>query len=326
MWFYFSLSKPFVSTMNKQLELFEEEKKDQINKIDDLVQRTGRYRKSSEFKELLDFCAKFRSLSAYNSMLVQMQRPGARYVLSAAAWDKKFKVQIKINARPVIVLIPFGPVDYLFDIDDTTIVDQYSFLEDVESPFKTKGKISYEVFKTLLNNLKFIGIHFETVVFGSQQNAEIRYSQSLPIVSYKIKKKVGSTSKVINLPQYYQISVNSRNSDTDNFAAITHELGHFFCNHMRPPETNWWNVRMLDYNIEEFEAETVSWLLCERLGVDNPSEKYLSGYLNNEESIPDVSVEMILKAVNQIEMMLEPISLRTSLLAKKDKWVKEQLN
>ena len=308
-------------TNDYQLDLFETEKRD---KIDELLYLTGRYRNSNEFYELMEFCAKFRTLSPYNAMLVQMQRPGARYVLSASAWDKKYNTKIKLNARPLIILVPFGPVDYVFDIDETDITNKKSFLESLTDPFKTKGSIEDKIYKNLVDNLKFLGIRLESVQFGSQQNAEIRFCKEVKTIEYEfsVNKKF---YKNIKLPQYYQISVSNKNNTTDNFASIIHELGHFFCEHLITPNNKWWNPRNLSHSIKEFEAEAIAWLICERVGIINPSEKYLAGYIKQNAEIPNISIDLILKAVNQIEMLFVPISISKSFLSKNDEYVKNQL-
>ena len=65
----------------------------------------------------------------------------------------------------------------------------------------------------------------------------------------------------------------------------------------------------------EFEAESVSWLLCQRLGIVGPSVRYLNGYLENEDTIPEISVDAVLKAVSRIERLLwQDINPRKELL------------
>ncbi|MBK7442542.1 MAG: hypothetical protein IPI65_13570 [Bacteroidetes bacterium] len=39
-------------------------------------------------------------------------------VLSAEKW-KKYRRTIKKNARPLLILMPFGPVEFVYDITDT---------------------------------------------------------------------------------------------------------------------------------------------------------------------------------------------------------------
>ncbi len=62
---------------------------------------------------------------------------------------------------------------------------------------------------------------------------------------------------------------------------------------------------MLPRDVKEFEAESVCWLVCERMGIKNPSAEYLNGYLGNSEEIPDISIETVLKAVNMVETMIK---------------------
>ena len=54
----------------------------------------------------------------------------------------------------------------------------------------------------------------------------------------------------------------------------------------------------------EFEAESITWLLCERFGIDNPSAEYLKGYLNKNNEIPSISIDTVLKSVGKIEGMM----------------------
>ena len=105
---------------NKQPDLFDEEKRDKdISSIDRLFRDVKRYRKCSEFKKKLEFYASFPYLGVYNAALVEQQRPGARFVLTSKKWLEKYNRKIKPNARPVIILMPFYPVEFLFDITDT---------------------------------------------------------------------------------------------------------------------------------------------------------------------------------------------------------------
>lgn len=84
-----------------------------------------------------------------------------------------------------------------------------------------------------------------------------------------------------------------------------------------------------DHASKEFEAETVSWLICERLGIGNPSERYLSGYLDEHGNIPqDISIHHILLAVNEIEKILKDSpskALKDGLLWKYRKGFKDTL-
>ena len=55
----------------------------------------------------------------------------------------------------------------------------------------------------------------------------------------------------------------------------------------------------------EFEAESVCYLVCRRLGIDNPSEEYLAEYLekNKDKDVPQISLECVMAASGLIERM-----------------------
>lgn len=64
----------------------------------------------------------------------------------------------------------------------------------------------------------------------------------------------------------------------------------------------------------------MSWIVCERLGIHNPSEGYLTGYVDTTDTesyiSEQASVERIMAAANEIERMLKVQNYRTGLLYK----------
>jgi hypothetical protein len=94
-------------------------KKRSIPELDKLFYEIGTYKKTSEFKELLEFVKKFPNIAPYNAMLLHIQKPGSTYVASAAEWNNRFERYIKPEARPLVLLRPFGPVAFVFDLSDT---------------------------------------------------------------------------------------------------------------------------------------------------------------------------------------------------------------
>ena len=106
------------------------------------------------------------------------------------------------------------------------------------------------------------------------------------------------------------------------FHTICHELGHLFCYHQFYTESK---RRKLTIKEREFEAETVAWLVCKRHGIYNPSEEYLASYAPQGE-IPICSTDLIMKAVAEIERMMEsPFKIKESLWYKEDKGLKEKI-
>ncbi len=85
---------------------------------------------------------------------------------------------------------------------------------------------------------------------------------------------------------------------------MVHELAHLYCGHLGTPDARWWpDRRGLTDTQREFEAESVTYLVCGRLGIDNPSAEYLAGYMEQHPAVPAISIECVMKAAGLIEQM-----------------------
>ena len=91
--------------------------------VNDLFYRVLEYRNSAKFRKLLNFCVHFRRLSPFNAMLLAVQRPGCQFALTANRWSRDYGRVPKTDARPLIIIRPFGSVEYLFDVADTEPLD-----------------------------------------------------------------------------------------------------------------------------------------------------------------------------------------------------------
>jgi len=115
----------------------------------------------------------------------------------------------------------------------------------------------------------------------------------------------------------YELFLNSQHSAEAMYATLVHELGHLYCGHLGTPNVKWWpDRRGLSHELRELEAESVCYLLCSRLGIDNPSAEYLSGYIKNHLETPAISIECVMKSGTLIEQMgrgrLKPRSTRNT--------------
>ena len=88
------------------------------------------------------------------------------------------------------------------------------------------------------------------------------------------------------------------------YATLVHELAHLYCGHVGTPNLNWWpNRTSLNRTFCEFEAESVSYLVCQRRGIDNPSKEYLAGYVRGNVPMPEISLDCVMAASGLIEKM-----------------------
>lgn len=121
-------------------------------------------------------------------------------------------------------------------------------------------------------------------------------------ISYKVHLISASENKepaIVN--SRFIKGVNRNQERIVQFHTIFHELGYLFCYHQFYTE---FKRQKLTIKEREFEAETVAWLVCKRNRIYNPSEEYLASYAPLGE-IPICSTDLIMKAVAEIERMME---------------------
>jgi len=287
--------------------------------IDELFNLAKKYHSSSSYWELMRFIANFRYYSPYNAMLVHIQMPGARYVAPPHRWEREYGRKIKPNARPLVILQPMGPVMFVFDVSDTEEgLNPKALPPEVEKPFEVRsGKVGSELERTI-ENAKRDGVQILSRREASQSAGSIikKNAQSRPEPLFFQTGKDGQGKPVYtSIPTRYTLLINENHSREARYATIVHELAHLYCGHLGTPNNKWWpDRRGLPLDIREFEAESVAYLICTRLGIDNPSEEYLSNYVGKKQEIPNISLECIMKAGGLIEDMG-----RKSLKPRKDK-------
>ncbi len=103
----------------------------------------------------------------------------------------------------------------------------------------------------------------------------------------------------------YELLVNSNGQRSEaQYATIAHELAHLYCGHLGGPDIKLWpNRQNLAHITKEFEAESVSFLVCQRFGIQTTSPEYLSNFVRNHTEIPQMSMESVMKAAGLIETM-----------------------
>ncbi|HSW57886.1 MAG TPA: hypothetical protein VLH15_05755 [Dehalococcoidales bacterium] len=267
-----------------------------VPELDKLFYYIGTYRRSDEYKKLIELIRKFPRVAPYNVMLIHIQKPGSQYVASVNEWKSRFHRTIKPGARPLVILRPFGPVAFLFEYLDT---DGPTLPEELINPFKVEGNISKDKFMRLVNNLKCDGISYNEVDLGVTSAGFAQTTQNGRDQTITMGKKI------FQVKTLFDLVVNRENPVEIKFTSVIHELAHIYCGHLGSPHPKWWEDRhKLDQNTGEFEAESICWLICERLGIKNPSAQYLNGYLDENGEIPPISIETVLKATGSIESMI----------------------
>ncbi|MBE0448573.1 MAG: hypothetical protein IBX64_10835 [Actinobacteria bacterium] len=275
--------------------------------LDELFTLTYQYKSSKSFHELLQFVARFRFYSPFNAMLVHVQMPGARFVAPPYRWLRDYERRIKPGARPLVILQPMGPVMFVFDVSDTEPIKGARPLPpEVDRPFEViKGRIGGRL-KLVTDNAKRDGVRVTESPAGSQSAGSIQQVPSAVRESQLFQDGVDKYRNpvFINIPIRYDLIINSKLTSEAQYVTMVHELAYLYCGHLGTPNDRWWpDRRGLNHAVCEFEAESVAYLVCTRLNIDNPSAQYLSGYVGKHEQVPPISLECVMKAAGLIETM-----------------------
>jgi hypothetical protein len=253
--------------------------------LNDLFRATISYRTSKAYFDLLDYIVRFRRYSPYNCLLVRLQRPTVGYVATPSDWMTEFERKVKPDARPLMMLRPFGPVMFVFDIEDT---EGKSAPADLMRPFDAQGQISPSAWNFTVTNAGHDGIS----VMGREAS----------LTRAGRAKRIGPVDK--SAPPTFEVFYNSKLTPAESYVTLTHELAHIYCGHLG--ECFKWRVpdrRSVTKDAQEFEAESVAYIVCARQGIVTTAPKYLADYLGRNHEVPQVDIHRVLVVASRIEEM-----------------------
>lgn len=125
--------------------------------LDELFLKVGLYRHSEDLRELFLFIRKFPRLAPYNAFLIHIQKPGCQFVAEEDVWLNKYNRRVIPGSRPLVILWPFAPVHFVFDLEDT---EGEPLPDEVLHPFRTFGRLDQKIFHRLTGNLRCYGIEY----------------------------------------------------------------------------------------------------------------------------------------------------------------------
>jgi hypothetical protein len=283
-----------------------------VERINDLWRRSTAYASTPEYLDTMRFVARFKSQGPYNAYLLQRQNPQVSYAATASVWQKKYGATVKPDARPLVILVPFGPVDFVYDISDV-IGDLPKSICD---PFPATGILNDAVWLNTLSNAEQnnIGIEFYRGPPHSAGSVS-RFKQPIVVDSVVNTSLQGdlfgqSDQAPEQVTAYYLLSLNAAHERRVQYMTLLHELAHVFCGHLgrvthpqqrRDP----WQCRdRLDKAVAELEAESAAYLAGRRMGINSKSEHYLVKYVEpvfQTDLLKQFSFEAVLTSANRLE-------------------------
>jgi len=281
-----------MNTPSQESSLIANPESDKINALDELFLQTLTYRSSKAYYEVMQFIARFPKYAPYNCLLLHMQNPNVTYVATINQWWAEFERRVKVHSRPLVILVPFGPVSFVYDLVDT---EGKHLPRQLEEPFEIFGDhVSRGVWERTISNcldrdrIEIVSKEFSRFKAGDAGNLHVdRGDQAAP------KPKC-------------VVRLNNFHTQDQKYCTLAHELAHIYCGHCGGDVDGWWPDRSNIGGTEaEFEAESVAFLVCRRRRLHTTSAEYLACYLSEHQTIPNISFEMVLKVSGYIESLGE---------------------
>jgi len=282
--------------MYKQASFIEFVEEDQNNRntLDELFARANAYRQSQTYFELLQFISRFSQYSPYNCFLLHLQNPKITFVATPNQWKRKFNRIVKERAHPLIILAPMGPVLLVYDLADT---EGDPIPDALRNPFAARGEISKKVWgntfeNTLKDKIAIVNEEMSSLTGG----CAIRYETP--------RRYQGSGGK--ELETEFAIKLNLDLPQNSRYGTLVHELGHIYSGHLGKRKDDWWPDRhSIDDSVVELEAESISYLVCSRLGIKTRSHEYLALKAKENIKLPPISIDNVLRVTGWITKMGE---------------------
>lgn len=271
-----------------------EHQQQELSALDEMFQSSSLYRHSDEWLQLLEFISRFRTYAPFNGMLLHIQRPDATYVATASDWRSVFGRTPKREARPLLILQPFGPVMFLYELADTEGNDVPA---ELLHPFQTTGFLSRQVLEITKHNAALHAIAVREIKTGLNDAGR----------AMRLNAATRDHYAALKLPAnaIYLILLNDQHSVEEEYSSLAHELAHIFCGHLGADDLAWWEPHTgLSLQVREIEAESVSFLVCRRQNLLTTSEKYLASYRKSaSDLLPAFSPNALFQSTDYIEKM-----------------------
>ena len=105
-----------------------------------------------------------------------------------------------------------------------------------------------------------------------------------------------------------RIAIHEALTDQSKFSVLVHEMAQIFLGHLVNDPDDWWPCRInLSRNTVEIEAESVSYIVCNRLGIKTSAPSYLAGHLKNNVIPKTISIDLIFKVSGKLEKIVKNI-------------------
>jgi hypothetical protein len=270
--------------------------------IDTFLAKALKLRDARSIARYFRFMRKVPDRAPFNNALVFIQNPSCGYYATAREWETRFHRTVKKGARPMVILCPFGPVDFVFDYRDTEGDD---FTDDHVLFWWRQhgGTLDKEMIGRTRANLRAIGIE---ILEGDPRTYFEKHSFRTGGVARR-DRVTGDVS--IALHPRYDVP------DAESYGVLCHEIAHILLGHLGEivlrrkiraktiEKKITRNRGMLPTHVREIESELVAWIVMGSLGIEKNSASYVATWLTGQDDIARIGMSDVLRVAGKIQDM-----------------------
>ncbi len=264
--------------------------------------------KNDMLEDLYDYAAymwQMSGLSLYNSAVLMVQRPGIGFAASETTWQRDYGRIIKPEARPLLIVKPFTPLDIYYEACDTHSLEGKPLRRWMQQPksfeLPSMPPFSKEELMLVLNSH---GVYFGEQDFGERLCGEMIYQKTPMPIDCRGKK-----GEPLRLYTHYAMILNSRRKLTEQMPTFFHEIGHLLCGHLpqdeavtgkdlpgcKIPKRN-----EIPHEQKEYEAELTCKMIMKAFGWQYTPDKSIEGVADmDEKAVTPVMLDTAMSAANK---------------------------
>lgn len=248
--------------------------------INEFFIRVIKMKDSGLLTKYFRFMKKVPNHAPFNNTLVFIQNPECGYYATARQWNTRFNHTIKLDARPMVILFPFGPVEFVYDIEDTE--GEHIAYDEISKWWKENGgTLDEKIIKNTIANLDNLGVHMNRV-------SPKEYFEKHSLTTGGFARMNFNDELSITLhPRHNESSIKA-------YGVLCHEIAHILLGHLGKV-TIYSKYKTiikelakdrsgLSDNVCEVEAELVAWVVFNMFGLNKEdSEPYIATWLINKD-------------------------------------------
>jgi hypothetical protein len=237
--------------------------------------------------DLLDQAANLRQHKLFNDLLTSLQRPHADFLLPAHDWHDRWGRRILPNEHPIVLLVPFAPVGFYFDVSQTEATDSSRKLPlKFENPYRMQYvNDAGNALEALRARVLLDGVRISEGPLGHRYAGHIRRAEG---GTQEVPIRVGRRVVIERRPVRFEVTLNRNYTVTEKLATLAHEVGHLYCGHLGAATSDRWPDRaQLDEPTREYEAESVARLVFRRIAPETELPDHLEQFFAPGSPVPD---------------------------------------